>query len=50
MTETVYTNQQVGALADAFKKSITTIQRWIESNDDRLTSEKAKTALSKLKK
>lgn len=32
----------IGALADAFGKSFLTIQRWIASNDDRLTSDKAK--------
>ena len=32
----------IGALADAFHKSPLTIKRWIEKNDDRLTSEKAK--------
>lgn len=43
-----YTNKEIGALADAFKKSLLTIQRWIEKNDDRLTSEKAKKALAKI--
>ncbi len=32
----------IGALADAFEKSIFTIQRWIESESDLLTSDKAK--------
>jgi hypothetical protein len=31
----------VGALAEAFGKSIATIYRWAKSNDDRLTSAKA---------
>ncbi len=31
----------IGALADAFGKSPLTIQRWVEANDDRLTSKKA---------
>lgn len=44
--KTNYTNKQIGALADAFGKSLLTIQRWIEKNDDRLTSEKAKKALT----
>jgi transposase len=41
-----YTNVQVAKLADAFGKSVQTIKRWISKNDDRLTSEKAKKALS----
>jgi len=45
-----YTNLEVGALADAFRKSIITIQRWIDKNDDRLTSDKAKSALKKVKR
>lgn len=36
------TNEVIGALADAFNKSCLTIQRWVEKNDDRLTSERAK--------
>jgi hypothetical protein len=32
----------IGALADAFGKSVLTIRRWVNKNDDRLTSEKAK--------
>jgi hypothetical protein len=32
----------VGALAEAFNKSFSTIYRWISTNDDRLTSDKAK--------
>lgn len=38
----------IGALADAFDKSFITIERWIESGDDRLTSEKAKEVYKKL--
>jgi hypothetical protein len=38
----------IGALADAFEKSYITIERWIESEDDRLTSEKAKEVYKKL--
>lgn len=34
--------QVVGSLAAAFGKSIATIYRWARSNDDRLTSDKAK--------
>jgi len=40
-----YTNAQIGLLADAFGKSLLTIQRWIANSDDRLTSDKAKKAL-----
>lgn len=32
----------IGALADAFGKHISTIERWIAAEDDRLTSDKAK--------
>lgn len=32
----------IGALADRFKKSPLTIQRWVEARDDRLTSDKAR--------
>ena len=32
----------LGALADAFGKSVLTISRWIRKKDDRLTSDKAK--------
>ena len=42
-----YTILEVALLATAFKKSTQTINRWIKSNDDRLTSEKAKSALLK---
>lgn len=42
-----FTNEQIGALADAFGKSLLTIQRWIEKKDDRLTSDKAKRVLMK---
>ena len=38
---------QIGVLADAFKRSRLTIERWIEAGDDRLTSDKAKKALQK---
>lgn len=37
----------IGALAEAFGKSFLTIERWIEGEDDRLTSEKAKEVYSK---
>lgn len=32
----------IGALAEAFDKSFITIERWFESKDDRLTSDKAR--------
>lgn len=44
--EEVFTNTQVGALADAFGKSPLTIRRWVAKKDDRLTSERAKKALA----
>lgn len=37
----------IGALADAFGKSVLTIRRWVNNNDDRLTSEKAKEVFSR---
>lgn len=43
-----FSNKQIGALADAFGKSLLTIQRWITKNDDRLTSDKAKKALKQV--
>jgi hypothetical protein len=43
-----YTNLQLGLLADAFGRSLQTIQRWVDKSDDRLTSDKAKQALSEL--
>jgi hypothetical protein len=42
-----YTILEVALLATAFKKSTQTINRWIKGKDDRLTSEKAKAAISK---
>jgi hypothetical protein len=44
-----YTKLEVYLLATAFGKSFQTIARWIKSNDDRLTSDKAKAALLKHK-
>lgn len=32
----------IGALAEAFDKSFITIERWFQSKDDRLTSDKAR--------
>lgn len=32
----------IGALADAFKKDPLTIKRWVDKDDDRLTTDKAK--------
>ena len=37
----------IGALADAFGKSYLTIQRWIDANNDLLTSDKAKEVYKK---
>ena len=48
-TNTKYSHYEVALLSIAFEKSPQTIERWIKLNDDRLTSEKAKTALSKNK-
>lgn len=45
-----YSFYEIAKLAIAFEKSTQTINRWIKSNDDRLTSEKAKAALLKPKK
>lgn len=44
-----YTLLEVYLLATAFGKSPQTISRWINKNDDRLTSEKAKKTLLKKK-
>lgn len=44
-----YSVVEIALLATAFKKSTQTIIRWIEKNDDRLTSERAKAALLKIK-
>ena len=49
MSNKTYTVIEVALLATAFGKSVQTINRWIANNDDRLTSEKAKTALLKKK-
>lgn len=49
MRKKKYNSLQIGALSDAFGKSLLTIQRWIAKNDDRLTSEKAKSTLNRLK-
>lgn len=45
-----YTIVEIALLAIAFDKSTQTIERWIKSDDDRLTSDKAKAALLKPKK
>ena len=44
-----YTLIEIALLATAFGKSTQTIIRWIDTKDDRLTSEKAKLALLKKK-
>lgn len=38
----ILSNEVLGALADAFGKSIITIQRWVDNESDMLTSERAK--------
>lgn len=45
-----YNLREIAELATVFGKSLQTIQRWIIQHDDRLTSEKAKSALQKIKK
>ena len=45
MIKKKYTLLEVYLLATAFGNSPQTISRWINKNDDRLTSEKAKKAL-----
>lgn len=50
MASKKYSVIEIALLATAFKKSTQTIYRWIKGKDDRLTSERAKTALLKLKK
>lgn len=50
MSSKKYSMVEIALLATAFKKSTQTIYRWISSKDDRLTSDRAKTALLKLKK
>lgn len=47
MRKKKYTATEIGLLADAFGKSLLTIQRWISKGDDKLTSDKAKKALLK---
>lgn len=37
----------IGDLAKAFKKSLGSIMRWFDSEDDRLTSDKAKEVFAK---
>jgi len=49
MAQKKYTLLEVYLLATAFGKSPQTINRWIASGDDRLTSDKAKAALLKHK-
>jgi hypothetical protein len=39
---TIIPKEVIGALADAFGKSVITIERWVNKNHDILTSEKAK--------
>ncbi len=44
-----FTIVERGILADAFNRTIMTIERWIEAGDNRLTSDVAKNALKKKK-
>jgi len=50
MANRKYTLVEIAILAIAFGKSTQTINRWIIKNNDILTSEKAKSALLKVKK
>lgn len=45
-----YTLVDIAHLSIAFNKSAQTINRWIKTGNDILTSDKAKKALSKVKK
>ena len=49
MAKKQYTLIEIALLATAFNKSTQTINRWILQNNDLLTSEKAKSALLKVK-
>lgn len=44
-----YSTSEIGKLAEAFGKTFITMYRWIEKDDPRLTSDKAKKALKKVK-
>ena len=44
-----YSCHEIGVLADVFGKSLLTIQRWIKSNSDYLTSDKAISALRNIR-
>lgn len=44
-TKSKYSNLQLAALADAFKRSTVTIRRWEIKKDDRLASDKARNTL-----
>ncbi len=50
MADRKYSLIEIALLATAFQKTTVTINRWIKKRDDRLTSEKAKAALLKMKK
>jgi hypothetical protein len=49
-TKQKYSKAEIGALADAFDKSLATIQRWIKSGNDILTSQKAINTLNQVRK
>jgi hypothetical protein len=44
-----YSPSEIAALMEAFDKSYLTITRWIVAGNDKLTSDKAKKALEKIK-
>jgi hypothetical protein len=44
-----YSNMQLAALADAFKRTPLTIRRWEIKKDDRLESDKARLTLKLVK-
>lgn len=50
MVQKKYSVVEIALLSIAFRKSTQTIIRWIAADDDRLTSDKAKLTLTKLKK
>jgi transposase len=46
-TKLKLTNKQKGALADAFGKSLQTIERWVKEGNHILTSDKSKSVIKK---
>lgn len=49
-TKKKYTKTEIGALADAFGKSLATIQRWVKSGNIILTTPKAQGILDRTNK